>query len=55
MWRGREKIMHGVDSIVEVTSVKCTKDFRVVREDQFCVDHPEFWLTQPVGLKSDAV
>lgn len=52
MWKGTENYMHGVDSVIKVTSTKCTKDFKYVNEDQFCDSHPKFWKCSPAGIKT---
>ena len=55
MWRGKENITYGVDSIIELEFLKCTKDqkFIPIREDQFCESHPNFWLDSHVGIKAE--
>lgn len=55
MWEGQENFMHGVDSIIQVPATKCTKDFKYVNKNQFCNSHPEFWESQPAGIKRDAI
>lgn len=51
VWKGSENFMFGVDSVIKVGVVKCTKDFKHVKEDQFCESHPEFWECSSAGIK----